>query len=72
MQNPKKILNHLPGFRRSFQKEMRQAHWQYIENIIDYSEEDNNTERKFKQKECWSLIKNIRKDSTGVARIRSQ
>ena len=29
---------------------MRQAYWQYIENIIDYSEEDNNTERKSKQK----------------------
>ena len=46
----------------SLQKEMGQAYWQYIDNIIDYSEEDNNTERKFKQKKFWSFIKNMRKD----------
>ena len=51
---------------------MRQAYWQYIENIIDYSEEDNNFERKFKQKKFWSFIKNMRKDSAGVAPLRSQ
>ena len=45
-----RISKKLKNIRHSLQKEMRQAYWQYIENIIDYSEEDNNTERKSKQK----------------------
>ena len=46
---------------------MRQKYWQYIENLIDYSEENNNTERKFKQKKFGFFIENMRKDSAGVA-----
>ena len=42
---------------------MRQAYWQYIKNIVDYSVEDNTTERKFKQNKFWSFIKNMRKDA---------
>ena len=34
---------------------MRQAYWQYIENIIDYSEKDNNSEKKIKTKEILVL-----------------
>ena len=67
-----RISKKLKNIRHSLQKEMRQAYWQYIENIIDYSEEDNNSERKFKQKKFWSFIKNMRKDSAGVAPLRSQ
>ena len=44
----------------------------YIENILDYSEEDNNNERKTKQNKLWSFIKNMRKDSAGVAPLLGQ
>ena len=42
-----RISKKLKNIRHSLQKEMRQAYWQNIENIIDYSEEDNKSERKF-------------------------
>ena len=45
------------NIRHSLQKKMRQEYWQYIENIIDYSEEDNNSVRKFKQKKFRSSLK---------------
>ena len=45
---------------------MRQAYWQYIKNIIDYLEEDNNSKRKSEQKKFWSFIKNMRKETLSV------
>ena len=66
------LKKNLKNIRHSLQKEMRQAYRQYIKNIIDFSEEDNDTERKSKQKKIWSFIKNMQKDSAGVAPLRSQ
>ena len=41
---------------------MRKSYWAYVENIIDYSDQDNITERQSKQKKFWSFIKHMRKD----------
>ena len=42
-------------------------HRPHIDNIIDYLEEDNISERESKQKKFWSFLKLMRKDSSGVA-----
>ena len=57
--------------RHTLQREIRKSYWAYIEDIIDYTTATNN-DRQTKQKQFWSYIKHLRKDSTGVSPLRSQ
>ena len=54
--------------KRRLQKESRKAFWQYLENIICY---DESIETVQKQKQFWNYIRNTKKDSSGVAPLRS-
>ena len=54
--------------KRRLQKESRKAYWQYLENIICY---DESMETAQKQNKFWNYIRNTKKDSSGVAPLRS-
>ena len=54
--------------KRRLQKESRKAYWQYLENIISY---DESIETVQKQKFFWNYTRNTKKDSSGVAPLRS-
>ena len=56
--------------RHTLQREIRKSYWTYLENIIDYTtdEQDKHT----KQHKFWSFIKQIRKDSFAIPPLRSQ
>jgi hypothetical protein len=54
--------------KRRLQKESRKAYWQYPENIICYDESIKTVQ---KQKKFWNYIRNTKKDSSGVAPLRS-
>ena len=62
-----KIMKQYKAIKHRLQKDMRIAYWTYIDNIIDYSEEDNTSERKSELKKFWSFLKLKHKDSSGVA-----
>ena len=51
--------------KRATQKQIRQAHWQYVNNILDKSLEEGSS------KSFWKYIKAKRKDNVGVAGIKS-
>jgi hypothetical protein len=54
--------------KRRQKKESRKAYGQYLENIICY---DESIETVQKQKKFWNYIRNTKKDSSGVAPLRS-
>ena len=66
-----KVLDKYKEMRHTLQREIRKSYWAYIEDIIDYTADINN-DRQTKQKQFWSYIKHLRKDSTGVSPLRSQ
>ena len=43
-----KIMKQYKAIKHRLQKDMINAYWTYIDNIIDYSEEDNISEKKSK------------------------
>jgi hypothetical protein len=64
----KKNIDQYRETKRRLQKESRKAYWQYLENIICY---DESIETVQKQKQFWNYIRNTKKDSSGVAPLRS-
>ena len=59
--------------RAQVQKEMRDAYWRYVSNIFNPLDTDTNIEdctQNDRLKKFWSFMKNLRKDSTGVACLR--
>ena len=55
------------------QKEIRDAYLRYVSNIFTPSETDNNLEgcnRNDRPKRFWSIMTNLRKDSSGVSCLR--
>ncbi|MCG7866607.1 MAG: reverse transcriptase family protein, partial [Candidatus Thiodiazotropha taylori] len=52
----------------SVQREERQAYWEYVENLIEIGEDDNDAPRK--QKRFWTYISSLKKDNTGIAPLK--
>jgi hypothetical protein len=50
---------------------LRKEYWKYMEGIISFDTTYTNSERPQKQKKIWSYIKNMKKDNTGVAPLRT-
>ncbi|CAG2252996.1 SMARCAD1 [Mytilus edulis] len=55
--------------KKLLQKETRKAYWTYLENIICY---DESLQTSQKQKKFWNYIRSTKKDSSGVAPLRSE
>ena len=64
-----KTTQHYKDIKHQIQRETRQSYWNYLENIICY---DENTETSQKQKKFWNYISSTKKDSSGVAPLRSE
>ena len=64
-----KTTQHYKYIKHQIQRETRQSYWNYLENIICY---DENTETSQKQKKLWNYISSTKKDSSGVAPLRSE
>ena len=61
------------GLRAFVQKEIRDAYWRYVSNIVNPLDTDTNIEdckQNDQLKKFWSFMKNLRKDSTDVACLR--
>ena len=56
--------------RHKLQREIRKSYWTYLENIIDYTTDEQ--DRHTKQTKFWSFIKQTRKDSSAIPPLRSQ
>ena len=54
--------------KKAVQETERQSYWNYINNIIETGEPDN--DHTPKQKRFWNYIKSLRKDSTGIAPLK--
>lgn len=68
-----RLSERLKSIRHDLQRKMRQSYWKYVESVIDFSGvTDTLTERATKQKKFWSFVRSLRKDSSGVAPLRSE
>ena len=56
--------------RHTPQREIRKSYWTYLENIIDYTTDEQ--DRHTKQNKFWSFIKQTHKDSSAIRPLRSQ
>ena len=65
LHNSSKVVEVYMNIKQAIQKETRKAYWTYMENIICY---DENLDETQKQKKLRNYIKNTRKDNTGVSR----
>ena len=54
--------------KRILQKLERQLFWSYVNNIIEFGDQDSACQPK--QKRFWSYIKSLRKDSSGIAPLK--
>ena len=61
--------NNFKKLKHLSQTELRNSYWRYINNLILPAEEDS--QYPSSQKKLWSHIKNLRRDSTGIASLQS-
>ena len=61
-------IRHYKETKARLQKAERQSYWQFVDNIIEVGDTDQ--DQQLKQKRFWSYIKSIRKDTGGVAPLK--
>ena len=66
-----KSNNHYKSVKATFQKELRQAYWSYIDHFFSFDSPNiaEGATRKTSKK-CWSFVKSQRNDNGGVSPLR--